>query len=764
MRRPAPSPVRPAHRFVAAHYGTPLYAKLNAAAIRGRIRVADTRRTGPYTKVVLFDTAPPRGPRSKRNDGTRGTITIGRDFFRSALREYRDWQKAFWREAIQNSVDAGATHIELGIAEQPDGTFRVWCQDDGRGMDRETMVTKFLALGGSTKRDAATGQTGGFGVAKQLLILPWIAWSITSQGLRARGAGVDWVGESVPFTTGTRLEVVMAADEKVSQWNAQEVLASSTLPHVKFKFVHLRADGTAAMAPVKLAAKLDAGDLVRTMPGMFDVYWNQNGEKGYYAAIRSNGLWMFNTYIGDGVEGRVTVEITGRSIDILSANRDQIRNNEVSIALSKFMTELAADTSSALAAKGVYDRVYKSGGMMRARMPRREVEAQITESAKGGGMLRDATPYAAPGAGPTALRLADRSIVEVIELLSAGGAVPVSQPADTTVVGVPGAGGAYNSRDGGLSLGTAAGVSAGIMLGTTPVLGTEHAENLAKQLAWEPDFLVSAQIRGWNPPKSLLPGTMSPGALLVAKVWTELCRYALMRLNCSDAWGVGFTFNENARAEFSAYGDANWVLINPFRDIRTRKTLLSPRKPEDAKRMWASAVHEVTHFANGLTTHNEVFASALTQNFATVADAWPFVEAIVEAVVRGAVLRPDELVVDLDEIRHQTLRTKRGAKGRGDVRIEREFVEVPVYTDREIERIVEVPVERIVYQDREVPVEVEKIVYVDRPVAASQLATAPVRVPGARAGTLRAQPAVQLGLFGSKANRHRPVRGRGRRR
>lgn len=767
MRRPPPAPRR-SPRYITAAYGTPLYAKLNAAAMRGRVAVAASRRTGPYTKLATFDLRPVRAGRTKQNDGTRGTITIGRNFFRSALREYGNWQKAFWREAIQNSVDAGAKHIELGTAAQPDGTYRVWCQDDGRGMDRETLVTKFLALGGSTKQDAATGQTGGFGVAKQLLILPWISWSITSQGLRASGSGVDWVGEAVPVTKGTRLEVVMAADERTQPYNAREVLGWSTLPRVKFTLTTISQNGAVQTEVVE--AQRNVGELIRTAPGLFDVYWNRKGTSTPYASIRSNGLWMFTKYIGSDVEGAVTIEVTGRSIDLLAANRDAFRDPNAAIMLDKFVAELATDTRSALAAKGVYDRVFKSGGMLRARVPRREVEAQITEAAKGGSMLAGAQPFGAPGtAAGTSLRLADASIREVIQLLSAGGAAPDVD--DATVVGVPGAGGAYNSSDGGLSLGTAAGESAGLMLGTTPVLGPEHAENIAKQLAWEPDFLVSAKIRGWKPPKSLLPGTMSAGALLVAKVWAELCRYALMRLNCSESWGIGFTFNERARAEYSSYGDSHWVLINPFRDIRRRKELLAPRSPDDIRRMWASAVHEVTHFANGETYHNEAFAGAFTNNFALLADAWPVVEAIVEAVVRGAVLRPDELVVDLEELRRQTLRPKRGAKGKakGDVFIEREFVEVPVYTDREVEKIVEVPVEKVVYVDREVPV--EKIVYVDRAVpAASPLAMAPVRVPAARAGTLRAQPAVQLGLFGAKTNRRptarpgRPAPGRGRRR
>ena len=47
-------------------------------------------------------------------------ITIPREYYQTAKKTYGDynWQEAWWREAIQNSVDAGATEIYCDVNEE----------------------------------------------------------------------------------------------------------------------------------------------------------------------------------------------------------------------------------------------------------------------------------------------------------------------------------------------------------------------------------------------------------------------------------------------------------------------------------------------------------------------------------------------------------------------------------------------------------------------------------------------------------------------
>ncbi len=71
-------------------------------------------------------------------------------------------RSAFVRELIQNSLDAGATHISIEI--DADGeTLHIRITDDGQGMDRSVIEEHLLVLFRSTK-DSDHTQIGGFGV------------------------------------------------------------------------------------------------------------------------------------------------------------------------------------------------------------------------------------------------------------------------------------------------------------------------------------------------------------------------------------------------------------------------------------------------------------------------------------------------------------------------------------------------------------------------------------------------------------------------
>ena len=86
--------------------------------------------------------------------------------FISATREtgYRSTASAV-AELIDNSVQAGAATIDIGIREEGTGAGKeltLWVLDDGRGMDRK-VIQRALQVGGSTRFDDRNG-LGRFGM------------------------------------------------------------------------------------------------------------------------------------------------------------------------------------------------------------------------------------------------------------------------------------------------------------------------------------------------------------------------------------------------------------------------------------------------------------------------------------------------------------------------------------------------------------------------------------------------------------------------
>ena len=709
----------------------PAYAQLRAAALRGHAREGVSRAIPDVPggqKAVVFDFGP------KANDEQRRAIKVGARFFQAALKDYENWPVKWWREAIQNAVDAKAKTIECGVVQLPDNTFRVWCQDDGRGMSRETLLNKFLVLGESGKDDDHDAK-GGFGKAKEMLILPWLQWKIHTRDALAVGAGIDYEVSEAPNLAGTRVEVVMPQDNATSILQANEFVARCYLKGITFRFVEQtrRTDHLAVVTEVH--AELKPGKLFREIGeggGKAKLYFEKPPKdavpfREFY--VRTGGLFMFDKWLPAGVEGRIIVELVGKSTDLLTANRDGIRDPELRRAIDDFASELARDVRSATKAKSkAFHRAYRGAGKFR--MPRREQEARVTEAAataiqtaapvfsgtsrarpsEGGESPRreqearpseggvGASPRREQGA-PVGFQVAPTVIRQMVEALGDEGAEPKAEGGEVAVGPMPEA-------------------LAAVMLAATPVGGQTALEKAIKQMVWRPDFYVANDEEDWRPPASLLPEKMSKAALALAKVWTELVRFALIRLESGEEFGVGWVFSEGTRARYLFEEGEHWILLCPYADTEKRDKLLDPKHPDHIRRMWASALHEATHMADGLDYHDERFASALTDNIAKTADAWPVIEALVKAMTRGTPLSLDAALAAGEAAAVRS-------RGRGRGRVVERVVERVV--DRPVEVLVDRPVEVLV--DRPVPVPTHPSLLLPRPAQRQLELRAPVRRP-----------------------------------
>ena len=541
------------------------------------------------TVTVHVTTSPPS--QMMLADGAARTITIGPEFFITALKDYSDWQIKWWREAVQNSVDAGGTHIALSAFDQEDGTKLVTCDDDGRGMDEETIITKFLVLGGSTKK-GESGAAGGFGKAKELLLLPWISWRIHSRDTIVEGAGIDYTVSRGPMRKGTRLDVVMPPDKCTTDSIALGFLQKCNLPSVAF---------TVNDKPAK--ADLAGVNLVSQVPDKIDIYFTPATDKQSYIYVRTRGLFMFQRYVGE-VPGFVIAELIAPSVEILTANRDGFRDYSVGNAVDKIAERIAKDNMSALnSKKGLIRQKFEGTGKFRAKERASMVLDQIG-------------PY---GAG----ELSSQNTEAIVQTM-----------------------GSYvrNEEEKLQSMPSTACVQ--VMLDQR-FLGPNHLEAAVKQLVWEPDFFLVNEVEGYKVPKKFFPATMTPSVLKLAKTWVELCRYVMMQLGSEEHFGAGFVFSNDAAAQAITDEDKEgrteqWLMLNPFKDMRYRTEMWRPAQDADLKWIYAAAIHEATHIADRISYHDESFASALTHNMAKCADGYRKIRQIAAGIrTRGASGSPE---------------------------------------------------------------------------------------------------------------------------
>lgn len=350
---------------------------------------------------------------ARKNFGAQGAgrIRIGEAFYGKALLDYRpDWRPMWWREVIQNSVDAGRkkngmhnyTKIDLKVEAQPDGSRLVSCTDNGGGMDWDTFKNKFLALGESGKpaggrydyrkemartraatEETEEGDAGGFGEAKRLLILPWLDVEVHCR---------DWITRATPnkeeefdpkpapfFLDGMRLTVRMPASNYCDEEHALRVITRSFLPTVRFTV-----NGKGYKADLPLGEK-EIEPFAEECSGKALLYHSPRSRKfradntadsidGYKPKktgemiVRKRGIWMFSLPVESKVPGYLVLRLVAPSVDVLTASRMQIGDYELSDAVSAQLRELARDHHKALKSKKNHVwRPYKGSlGMVRA--------------------------------------------------------------------------------------------------------------------------------------------------------------------------------------------------------------------------------------------------------------------------------------------------------------------------------------------------------------------------------------------------------------
>lgn len=257
-------------------------------------------------------------------------VKVGRDFFTKGLRDYANWRWAWVRELVQNGVDAGSSNISFEIVDLGDGKCRATCTNDGPPMDRETLLNKFLSLGGSTKD--AGGSIGGFGMAKTVIALAHESYKIHSGDLIVSGSGGEFELTNGSYHGGVRTEVVINAN------------ASTMNAEIRRFLRYMQGRNGIRITHNGVQAPLDLNkNRARRALSFGTVHVNKSYNS--LVVVRINGVPMF--YDEHMTDKCVILELTKSSVETLTANRDGLRSSYQS-EFTSFVRELAVNKKSAL--------------------------------------------------------------------------------------------------------------------------------------------------------------------------------------------------------------------------------------------------------------------------------------------------------------------------------------------------------------------------------------------------------------------------------
>jgi len=522
-------------------------------------------------------------------------VTVSQRGFEMAHKMYTDWKIAWWREVVQNSVDAKARNIALGATEV-DGNMVASCDDDGIGMDLDTIENRFLAIGALGAEGKGTGAAvGGFGEAKKILCFKWPKWELYSRDNYLLGSnGTAEAVEQEP-RKGTLVQawMPMQTNEFTRIEHASEFLARCHFTNINFTL-----NGTPWGGPW-----LYKGRLLKEIRGEkvdAAMYYTKESKRLQARCyVRLNGMYMHTIDISSyKITGYVIIELKPKtdpstglpysSIEYLESNRDRIRD-PLFYEIHSELDFISRERERALIGPPKSEPVrFEGAGKFKAEVKQKEATLLYNMKVKTKGDEAEL----------------DKDSVESVTLAMKG----------------------------------AEGISDELLqaLLTAKYTGQTQVETALKQIAgyyWKKDFFTypDGTVNDFTIPKKFYPDTQTPGIHKLARVWADFCLYVMVALNCDKPFWVGWVFSKEFSALHLRKDGEDHLLLNPYiidrrilkpmgktldKESYGNNPLYNPSNQSQLEFIFSLAVHEATHFVDDIEDHDPSFASAFTYNMA----------------------------------------------------------------------------------------------------------------------------------------------------
>jgi Histidine kinase-, DNA gyrase B-, and HSP90-like ATPase len=259
-------------------------------------------------------------------------IGISPRFFKHELNNYSEWQRAFWRELVQNSVDEKSSKISVTI-EPKDFSGKQGCAitfyDNGPGMSEITLRNVYFQLGATGKEGVDT--IGGHGRARILTCFAHERYSIRTQTLLCHGEGGSFkIENDHSYVKGCSVYVEMSeANAPDMEEYLRDYLSLCQLP---CEITINGAPYTNWLYRRKATRQLTFGTVHTTK------------QKPYCAIVRVRGVSMFSRYISSETGAILEIDPT-RSRELLTVSRDHLKY-ENQRELDDFINEITIDNRS----------------------------------------------------------------------------------------------------------------------------------------------------------------------------------------------------------------------------------------------------------------------------------------------------------------------------------------------------------------------------------------------------------------------------------
>ncbi len=281
-------------------------------------------------------------PEAPRDPGIVGDV----------IRQFAD-PKAFFRELVQNAIDAGSASVDIRIEHDPSAQkLRVAVRDRGVGMSRDTLENQLLVLFRSTKEtDPSKIGKFGIGFASVLAPGPEVVTVQTVHGGRRltlhlyRDLTYELFDTGAATQSGTNVELVLAIEEDAVvpfvSASVEALVRWCRHASVPIELTWVPAEGAAQTTRIDRPLGLDNAIvqvIERSADGQLIAVVGILSDLAPYTGFFNHGLMLYEA--AESLTGRVAVKIQDSRLGH-TLSRDNVRRDEAYERAVSFAKTLA---------------------------------------------------------------------------------------------------------------------------------------------------------------------------------------------------------------------------------------------------------------------------------------------------------------------------------------------------------------------------------------------------------------------------------------
>ncbi|HEY5944127.1 MAG TPA: ATP-binding protein [Kofleriaceae bacterium] len=262
--------------------------------------------------------------------------------------------KAFYRELVQNSIDAGSPNVDIKLEyDEPSQRMRVSVRDRGEGMTREIIEKQLLVLFRSTKEHDKT-KIGKFGIGFVSVLAPnpeVVVVQTARDGKRLamhlyRDLSYELfdAGPATQNGTTVELEIALARDQVSAFVRDSELSLVRWCRHASVPIeLAIRTPGETATRRIDRPLGIE-GALVEarrtTDDGQLTAVVALTADAAPYVGFFNHGLTLYET--ADGLLGRLSVKIQDARLGH-TISRDDVRRDQYFERALAFARQVASE-------------------------------------------------------------------------------------------------------------------------------------------------------------------------------------------------------------------------------------------------------------------------------------------------------------------------------------------------------------------------------------------------------------------------------------